>query len=89
MPNPVNTPAFIFVRPVIVRQVYLLECRFCGCEGMHTWYHNGSCKHGNGVTYGAGAIVARMIEMLDIDGVRSPTGSNVAQSPVGEGGKSQ
>ena len=49
------------VRPAMLYRTYRIDiCPVCGCAGWHVWMDDGSCKHANGVTYGAGALVARM-----------------------------
>ena len=81
-----NTPVFI-VHPNFDHATYWQECKFCGCEGWHVYFDNGSIRHADGKTYAYSAIVARMI--MQMGGVRSNIRQNGTYNSVGEGGKSQ
>jgi hypothetical protein len=50
------------MRPTETHRQYKFHCPFCHCAGWHITYDDGSIKHANGITYGPGAIAAKMLD---------------------------
>jgi hypothetical protein len=71
------------VRPAMLYRTYRIDlCPVCGCSGWHVWYDTGACKHANGVTYGAGALVARMVELMTTPLPREDASPTPEQPPA-------